>query len=390
MKLSTLSALLSAFILLSSISCKESKPHFTIKGKISNADSTVLYLEKRGLDHTVSIDSIKLDADGNYSLRGDVPEYGGEFYVMKLNNQVINIAVDSIEEIIINADKQTFATKYTVQGSNDCQKMQEVTLAQYELANTFRQLMSKYKAREITAEVFSQQTNQAIGNYKVVAQKVILSDYSGMAAYYALFQKVDGLLIFDILEKSDLRLFQSTATSWKYKRPDSSRAKQLEQFVLQALANIRSRENSENRLQKMTQNNVINAQEYYNIMLPDKLGKSISLFSFKGKPILLDFTSYDTEFSPEHNIQLNKLYNKYGDKLIIYQVSLDSDDHIWRNVASNLPWTTVRDAKSIASELLTKFNIQYLPTIFLIDKKGDISRRVLASDNIDTEIKKIL
>lgn len=389
MKKSVLSALFLAFILFTGISCKDSKPQFTIEGKISNADSTTLYLEKRGLSETIIIDSIRLNADGNYTLKGDAPQYS-EFYVLRLNNQAINIAIDSIETIKINADKPTFATAYTVEGSIDSEKMKEVTLAQYKLTKDLRRLTAMYKAKEITGDEYAHQTAKAINGYKIKAQDIVRSNYAGMAAYYALYQKVDGLLIFDLYDKTDRRLFQSTATSWKNKRPDSPRTIQMEQFVLEVLADIKRTQDMQSRLQDVTEKNVVDSQEYYNISLPDKSGKQIEIASFKGKPVLLDFTSYRADFSPAHNIQLNSLYEKYKDKFVIYQVSFDDDDHIWRNAVSNLPWVCVRDSKSFASDLLLKFNVQGLPTIFLIDKKGYIAKRIHVSDNMETEIKKIL
>lgn len=389
MKKSVLSALFLAFILFTGISCKDSKPQFTIEGKISNADSTTLYLEKRGLSETIIIDSIRLNADGNYTLKGDAPQYS-EFYVLRLNNQAINIAIDSIETIKINADKPTFATTYTVEGSIDSEKMKEVTLAQYKLTKDLRRLTAMYNAKEITGDEYADQTAKAINSYKIKAQDIVRSNYAGMAAYYALYQKVDGLLIFDLYDKTDRRLFQSTATSWKNKRPDSPRTIQMEQFVLEVLADIKRTQDMQSRLQDVTEKNVVDSQEYYNISLPDKSGKQIEIASFKGKPVLLDFTSYRADFSPAHNIQLNSLYEKYKDKFVIYQVSFDDDDHIWRNAVSNLPWVCVRDSKSFASDLLLKFNVQGLPTIFLIDKKGYIAKRIHVSDNMENEIKKIL
>ena len=380
---------LSLLIVLISSCIKEKQPHFTLEGIVTGADSTTLYLEKITLNETVLLDSVRLNSEGEFEFEQPAPQYG-DFYLLKLGNQSINIAVDSIETIKINADKATFASKYTVTGSENTTKIKEVVLAQNKLRTCMKSLTVELDEGKISQTDYVTKMQACIDDYRTLATGIIRADYNSLAAYYALFQKVGDLLIFDPYEKSDRSLFQATATVWNQSRPESPRTVQLEKFVLAVLAEVRNEAKLTEKLNNETQVASEDIANFYNISLPDMNGKTLDLGSLKGKVILLDFTAYQADYSPAHNILLNKVYEKYKSKLEIYQVSLDNDEHIWKNTATNLPWLCVRDDRSLSSPYITKFNVRGLPTTFLINKNGDIQQRIFTFEDIDTVLKKVL
>jgi len=82
------------------------------------------------------------------------------------------------------------------------------------------------------------------------------------------------------------------------------------------------------------------------------------------------------EWSPALNMEFGDLYTRYHDKgLEIYQISLDSDLHFWKNAASNLPWACVRDPQSVYSQTAALYNVKQLPAIFILDRKGNLQGR---------------
>ena len=136
MKTSLLSKLtILSLIAIMIVACKENKPHFTIEGKISKADTTMLYLERRNLNNTEIIDSIKLDTDGNFKFTPKSIDHS-EFYLLRLNGQTINLAIDSTETIIVNAPKETFAIDYTVEGSKSSSEIKNVVMLQSKLSKS--------------------------------------------------------------------------------------------------------------------------------------------------------------------------------------------------------------------------------------------------------------
>ena len=391
MKTSLLSkfTILAIALLALFVSCKEKKPQFTIEGKISNADTTILYLERRSLTETTIIDSVKLDKEGSFRFTKDNIGYP-EFYLLKLNGQTINLSVDSIETIIVNAPRETFAIDYTVEGSNSSAQIKDIVLAQDKLSKTFTGLKKKFENKEISQDEYATTVQDGVNEYKTKAKDLIFSDYKSLASYFALFQKVDDYLIFDPYNKKDINVFQAVATVWDSQYPTSPRAANLKSFTLSALAEIRRMANEEEAINKIANSEVTDHNTYYDITLPDRHNKNVSLSSLKGKVVIVDFTAYQTDFSPAHNILINKAYEKFKGNVEVYQISFDTDVHAWQNSAVNLPWLCVRDDKSLASDLLAKYNIHGFPTTFIVNKKGEIVKRVLSTDDLSSEVQKLL
>lgn len=388
MKISRLLTLIAFAIMI--FACSDNKgPQFVVEGKITDADSSLLFLEKRELNQITFLDSVRLDKDGQFRFTEAITDYP-EFYVLHLNGQVINFAVDSVETVKINASKNTFATEYTIEGSPTNQLIKEATLAQYKASRELTSLQEKFTRKEINETDFITQIQKISNEYKETAQKIILTDLESPAAYFSLFQKVNGLLFFDPYDRADYRMFAAVATAWdnSHKYKDSPRNSHLRDYTLVAMKIRKQEEKAPMSLDSITKE--VDATQYYNIELPDVNGKLQSLLSLKGKAVLVDFTVYQTENSPIHNIALNKIYNQFKSNLEIYQVSFDSDIHFWRNAAVNLPWIAVHENKSVNSDLIFKFNIQGFPTIYLIDKEGNIVKRLLPTDNIEAEIRKII
>lgn len=377
-------ATIAAFILIF-ISCKEKHGEFIVQGKISDADTLMLYLEKKTLTETLIIDSVKLDKSGEFKFTEPSPEYA-EFYTLKLRGQTITLAVDSIETITVNAPKATFAWDYTVEGSPASDKIKEVAIAQYSLSKSFTELKKQHENKELSQDEYASQILKAIEDYKNIAIKVILSDYKSMAAYYAIFQKVDGYLIFDPYSKEDIRMFQAIATIWDQYKSRSPRAGHLKNFTLGALAEVRKGD----AFSKLGEANTTDSKSFYDITLPDMQNNKVTLSSLRGKVVILDFTAYGTNYSPAHNILINKVYSKHKGTVEVYQVSLDNDSHVWKNTATNLPWICVWDDQSLNSKLLPKFNIQGLPTTYILDKEGNIAKRMLPSEDLEAAVQKIL
>ena len=85
------------------------------------------------------------------------------------------------------------------------------------------------------------------------------------------------------------------------------------------------------------------------------------------------------------------MYEKYRNNgLEIYQVSLDSDMHFWKNASSNLPWVCVRDPQSVYSQIAGMYNVKQLPALFLIDKKGNMIKRIEDLEKLEADIKSVL
>lgn len=375
-----------SFISLLLVSCKK-EPHFTIEGVVKDAVGQTLVLERRGISDISIIDSVRIADDGTFAMQVPSPQYP-DLYLLRLGAQSINLAVDSIETIKIEASSKSFATGYKVEGSENSTKIKKVVLSYLDFMTKVSDLKNKLQSNTISDETYLTDVQDAISEYKDEIRKLIISDLKSPAAYFALFQKIDGVLIFNPYEKNDSKMYSAVATSWDMYYKESPRAIHLKEFTLRSISERRrSEESANNVINKIEQ---IDNSDYYNINLPNINGENISLKSLRGKVVLLDFTAYQAEYSPLHNIAINKIYQKYKGDIEVYQVSFDSDIHFWQNASLNLPWIRVHDQKSVTSDLIYKFNLQELPTMFLLNRDGELVKRLSVSDDIEAEIRRLL
>ena len=374
-----------SFYCLFAVSCKR-QPQFTIEGVVENAGGDMVYLEKRNLTNISVLDSAKIDGDGSFSISSQAPEHP-DLYVLSLNNQGINLSIDSIETIKIKASKQDFGTKYTVEGSDGTARIQQVVLKQAELTKEINELKNKYQNKLLSDDEFLTGLEVSLKAYKDTVKRLIVMDLKNPSAYFALFQKINGDLIFNPYDKTDSKMYSAVATAWDFHYKDTPRAKHLRDFTIRSINERRNSERNSNMLESAV---TVDQAEYYNIELPNINNRNIALTSLKGKIVLLDFTAYQAEYSPLHNIAINKLYQKYKNNLEVYQVSFDPDEHFWQNAAHNLPWICVRSTEGLSANWVSRFNIQQLPTMFLLDRQGAIIKRFTSQDNIDEEIKKLM
>lgn len=388
MKLFRYSIVLS--VLFAVISCADKGPKFEVEGQVAGADSSVLYLERRELNKIVMLDSVDLaKTKGEFKFKQASTTYP-EFYVLRLDGQVINFAMDSTQNLIVKASKDDFATNYTLGGDAAYNNVliKDAVLAQYAANNDLQVALDKFNKKEINEQEYLAQVQLVLNKYRDTAKNIIFKDLRGPAAYFALFQKIRGYLFFDPYDRADYKMFAAVATSWDQFNGESPRSKQLKDFTLTAMG-VR-KQSEQGLLADSTKIGELDASTYYDINLPNASGDLVSLSASKGKPVLLDFTIYQDEKSPLHNMQLNKIYQKYKSQLEIYQVAFDADAHLWKNAAVNIPWVAVHDLKSVNSELFLKYNIRALPTIYLLNTKGEIIKRIAPADNLEAEIEKIL
>ena len=363
------------------IACRQT-PEFIVKGIVAGANGQTIYMENVGLASIELMDSVQLNSSGYFSFKKPRPDYP-EFYRLRLNNQLINIAIDSTEIVTITADAGTFATSYTVEGSINSVSIKEITLAQLDANYEYRRLRTEFESANISDSLYNQLTFNVINEYKTVALQYIYNQPMTTAAYFALFQKIDGELLFDLYDATDSRAYGAVATSFNYFYPQSQRTLHLNNLALQSRKIIRGERTIDLDIQEV---------DLLEMEFPDVNGNMVKLSEFsKEKVVILNFTAYQADFSLNLNQIFENIYYRHQSKgLDIYQVSLDSDLHIWKNIASNLPWTCVHDQQTIYSQYAAQYNVKQLPAVFLIDKNGVIVKRIENINTIEEDVISLL
>ena len=102
---------------------------------------------------------------------------------------------------------------------------------------------------------------------------------------------------------------------------------------------------------------------------------------------MLDFHLFQNEQSTKRIMMLRDLYNKYHAKgFEIYQVSVDPNEHFWKTQTAALPWISVHEEGGLEGQSLVKYNVQNIPTFFLIDRNNTLQKRDVQINDIDAEI----
>ena len=360
---------------------------FQVTGSITGAQDSLLYFENVGLNGIEEIGHTTLDADGHFDFSAEAPD-APEFYRLRINNQIINVAIDSTETVTITAQYPQMATQYEVSGSENNQKIKELAMKQIAL-------QSRAIALEQNRSMSPDEVRDSLGRMLRAYKEEVKSNYIFPApyasySYFALFQTLGPWLIFDPKSNADdVKVFAAVATSWDTFHPGALRGENLHNIAIEGMKNVRIIE-ARNQPRQIEQSKVVEAG-VIDIVLNDNHGKTRRLTDLKGKVVLLDFHIFAMDESPARILMMRELYNKYhSEGLEIYQVSLDPDEHFWKQQTAALPWISVHDGDGIRSPRLAIYNIQAVPDYFIIDRGNNLVKRAAQMTDLESEIKKLL
>ena len=363
--------------------CKDKGEQFEINGRIAEADGKTLYFEAVTLNGIEALDSTRLDEDGQFCFQGTRP-FNPEFYRLRIDRQIVNLSVDSTETIHVEAELPDMGTDYEVEGSGNCQTLKEINNKLIALQQSIKDITND---KALTLGEQERLVHEKINLYKnEMKMHYIMENPASAPAYFALFQTVNGSLIFNpINNPDDIKFVGAVATAWDANYPGTSRTENLHNIAIQGMKNTK-------RPTPVSLEDIdpgkISAAGIIDIELPDIHGKNRKLSDIRNKVVLLDFTAYSLPSSQERIMQMRGLYDKYSSLgFDIYQVSIDPDEHYWKTACEHLPWTCVYESRGEASGYLGSYLVRRLPTYFLINRHGDLVARDGQIDDLEKTIR---
>lgn len=129
------------------------------------------------------------------------------------------------------------------------------------------------------------------------------------------------------------------------------------------------------------------------LSLENMEGKNVTLSSFKGKYVLVDFWASWCGPCRGENPNVVAAYNKFKNKnFTILGVSLDNNKDAWQKAVTKdgLPWTHVSDLKGWQSGAAATYSVHSIPANFLLDPTGKIIAKNLRGSELESKLAEFL
>lgn len=128
---------------------------------------------------------------------------------------------------------------------------------------------------------------------------------------------------------------------------------------------------------------------------PDTAGHPVSLHSFRGKYVLVDFWASWCKPCRAENPNVVKAYNEYKDKnFTILGVSLDSPEakDKWLNAikTDQLPWTQVSELTGWMNSVASTYSIHSIPQNVLVSPEGKVLAKNLRGEELHQKLAELI
>ncbi len=343
--------------------CSTNDTQFTITGNSEELPDGQVKLSKIVDGELSAVDSTESLA-GAFRFSGNIES--PELYVLNFADQRESIKL-FVEEGDITID--SLLTDPVVEGSASQALFDTYNATREEYTNQRKEIYQEYKSAEEAGDEAAMETLEEQYDQREEAEKDYILDFtkthnaSVVSPYIALRYSY----YFDLDELKDVASkLDASIQSSKYVVNLNKRIAKLNSVQEGEVAPL------------FTQN--------------DTLGNPVSLESFRGKYVLIDFWASWCGPCRAENPNVVEAYQKYHDKgLDILGVSLDRKKEKWIAAIAddNLTWTHVSDLKYWDNEASQMYAVSSIPANFLLDPDGVIIGQDLRGEDLQEKLAEV-
>jgi peroxiredoxin len=383
-----------AFLLLIGSCQTKKKGTFTVSGAFENADkltavegpiSKVYLLSVTyGKDQPpVIVDSAKIPAGrGSFNLSGSAK--GEQIFEVVFGTNIIQVPlVNDAPEVMVHVDLGKRDDFYDVKGSEASNQLKDLINVfgkkNFEVEKTMSQLDSLRQANapDSLLATAASQKDAAFQNLNTFLKQFINTCPSPTVAAVALTWASRSF------PKGD---FELSLNDMMKKYPDNAVVNGLKTSYEQQLAQIQQQQSQDSA-------NSWVGKQVPDFALPDVEGHPVSLASYRGKYLLVDFWASWCGPCRAENPNVVKVHNEFKNKnFAILGVSLDKERAPWQEAvhADNLDWKQVSDLKYWNSSAVATFKFEGIPFNLLIDPTGKVIATGLRGEELENKLKQVL
>ncbi|RYY88755.1 MAG: AhpC/TSA family protein [Chitinophagaceae bacterium] len=394
------SLLLSLASLLLLAACQsENTTGFTVDGTYKGARNATIYLEETSFtsSNPVIVDSVKADGKDHFSLKGKRVEES--LYLLRIagSNEPFATFINDADHIKVTADPANVTRPFTVEGSDASRALTRHIDSTNKHLSTLvafarqRDSLSRSGVSDSLLLPFFTQQQAAATSFKSYTSNFIRQSKSPTLAIFALgnyqayaSNPMIGVNPFNRDEFNNL--LNETAARF----PKNASLAQLKTTIAD-----QQRQQDQQAAQPARPDGVSAASAALlgkpapELTLNDPDGKPVSISSFRGKWVLVDFWASWCGPCRDENPNVVKAWQKYKDKnFTVLGVSLDKEKAAWLEAIrkDGLTWPHMSDLQYWSSQAVPAYGLESIPFNVLVNPQGTIVAMGLRGEALEARL----
>jgi len=372
-----------ALLVLAMISCtSKSGTSFIVEGTVRNTNEQIIYLEQNlaNSERPLIVDSSKISNNGKFRLETATKEEGIFSLRAGHANLPFAVLINDTKKITIDADLANPNNIYNVTGSRASEELIKFDQTIGRQLTILSQYSQQYDS-VARVKAFNASQKTTLDSLRTVDSISYEATASEMKNYvYELAQKniSPSLTIYTVTT------FQQMADRYG-----------MRGFTPTEVAEIVNKAVSKfpDNTTLLEWKKTLRPGKAPEFALADTTGQPVSLSSFKGKYVLIDFWASWCRPCRMENPNVVAAFNQFRNKnFTILGVSLDTARQSWLNAIhmDGLTWNHVSDLKGWESEAAGMYGVRSIPYNLLLDPEGNIIAEDIRGKDLFGTLNKVL